>query len=58
MRENAVAAKEAQALADEAAHASSAGHANPNGVSTVPEADVNKTGSVLIWQYLTSMYLL
>lgn len=58
MRENAVAAKEAQLLADEAAHASSAGQASPNGVSTEPKADANKTGSVLIWQGFMNVYLL
>ncbi len=46
MRENAVAAKEAQALTEEAAHASSPGQAHPNGAITEPTAHDHKAGSV------------
>ncbi len=48
MRENAVAAKEAQALSEEAAHASSPGQACPDGATTEPMADDSKAGSVLL----------
>ena len=57
MRENAVAAKEAQALAEEAAHASSAGQGRQSGSVAELAAHGNAAGYAQFWGLFKCMCL-